>query len=228
MTAQFKPKAKLQGALDLLLGSVDGVLESVSLLLDLADYGPVNAQYRAFKSFPCCDIPNMFADQWIGTFFTGLMGWVLLFAAFIQLGQLDKLPKDGCCGCQRFSKDDYRAMPNNDYDGHLTEIQLPEHSKTGKGKDGLGRGPASIITIRAEMDNTPTSSPFANSGVGSPFAAGSPFPEQPLLAPPGMGMGPRQSGMGLLAPSGNSYTAQQRPGYDAVSYGALPNQPPSV
>ncbi len=162
----------------------------------------------------------------------GLFGWLLLFCAFVQLGQLDKLPKDGCCGCQRFSAGDYKAMPTDDFEGGYAEVSLPGGGKGGKGKPGappagLGLNGLPQIVVRAEAaGGSPGNSPFAMSQGGSPFA------EQPLLG----GMQPssragsmtlaQAQAMGLLAPSGNSYSAAQR-GYDAVAYGALPPRSPS-
>jgi hypothetical protein len=170
----------------------------------------------------------------------------VLFCAFVQLGQLDQLPKDGCCGCQRFSAGDYRAVTADDYEGGYAEVALPGSSAKGGKAGGSGGGgkagkapaePSGLpqIVVRAGRGaDSPGSSPFAASQGGSPFA------EQPLLG--GMQASSRagslaqqqqlqlqlqqSQGMGLLAPSGNSYTAAQR-GYDAVAYGALPPRSPS-
>eukprot|EP00798_Chlamydomonas_sp_ICE-L_P020724 gene20724-27539_t len=124
--------AGIEPTINLITEQVDRVQNQLDRTLVVADFAPVHDQYLQLKASACCDPGDFLFTQFICMTVSGMMCWVMVIAGFLVLWRLDKMPKEGRCGCgckMYHAADFVSILPYSASSSQALEPYSPPHNQ---------------------------------------------------------------------------------------------------
>eukprot|EP00798_Chlamydomonas_sp_ICE-L_P020727 gene20727-27542_t len=147
-----------------IIEQVERVQYQLDRTLVVADFAPVHDQYLQLKASACCDPGDFLFTQFICMTVSGMMCWVMVIAGFLVLWRLDKMPKEGrCgCGCKIFRAADFVSiLPYSTSSSQGLEPYSPPHNQP----------QAAAVTFPPNFPTDPVKGGVSRQGGSSPGAS---------------------------------------------------------
>lgn len=114
MVKGIKYKSKIADIVEDMGVATNSTLAQMDALISgPASFESVNGQYRDLKRVACCNVPDDFYAIYLAAILTGVSAVVLQLLAFVVLREMDKLPTETCCGCERFRISNFHSQDDN-------------------------------------------------------------------------------------------------------------------